>query len=173
MKTYIANVTAQNHVANFRLPEAKKPLSLTIQAGRQIEVPNCDTQPAIDAMVDQLGRYGLVNVDEVNRVGRKITFLYSTSPIPASAILKAIQRNKGILQQEGKDRRIKSAVAANEVMNTADTPIQELETSVEEVDSGGLGNDSEVIGEGVKIDNRQDGDAGAKRDAKKNNRKKP
>lgn len=156
-KVYIANCTPQNHTVNFRVPDSRKPLSLNIMAGRQIEVPGDVSTPALDAMVEQLGRYGLVPVDEAGKVGGKVTFLYSVgSPVTASAILRAAERNKGILREEGKKRRIASAVAANQVMNSDETPINNLETSIEEVTSGDLGNDSEEIAEGVKIDNKGD-----------------
>lgn len=154
---YISNCTPQNHTANFRLPDARKPLSLSIQAGRQITVPGDLSPPAIEAMVEQLGRYGMVHVDEAGKSARKITFLYSVgSPVPATAIMRVLERNKGILRDEGKKRRIESAVAANAVMNSDETPIKELETSIEEVDSGGLGDQSESLAEGVRIDNLAD-----------------
>jgi hypothetical protein len=155
-KVYIANCTPQNHTANFRGPESRKPLSLAIGSGRQVLAGDLST-PEVDAMVDQLGRYGLVHVDEAGKSGRKVTFLYSTgTPLPASAILRVAERNKGILRDEGAERRKLSAVAANAVMNSDETPIDKLETSIEEVSSGDFGGDSENIAEGIKIDNKAD-----------------
>lgn len=151
-KVYIANVTAQNHEINFRLPESRKPLSLKITMGQQRLVGDL-SPPEIEAMVEQLGPYGLVELGQDGK-REKISYLYNVhAPVPASAIQKVYDRNRGLLREEGTKRRQESAVAANDVMNTADTPIKNLTVDVEEVDSGSLGSDSDNVAEGVRIDN--------------------
>jgi len=151
-KVYVANVTAQNHTINFSIPDSRKPMSITIPMGSQKFVGEM-AAPAIDAMLDQLGPYGLVELgQELKR--EKVTYIFNVgSPIPASAIQKLYDRNRGILTDEGKKRRIENAVAANAVMNTEETPLNNFTADVEEVDSGDLGGDSDNVAEGVKIDN--------------------
>lgn len=154
-KTYVANCTQQNQQLNFRLPDSRKPFSNLIPMGKQMLVGDLTT-PAIAAMTDQLGKYGLVHVDDVGRSKTKITYLFSTGrPVKSEEIVSALRRNRGLLAEEGKERRIRSAVAANAAMNTEDTPLLKLETSIEE-DSSGTIPSEEPIAEGVRIDNTLD-----------------
>lgn len=151
-KVYVANVTAQNHTINFRLPESRKPMAITIPMGQQKFIGDLSA-PEIDAMVEQVGRYGLVEVGQENK-REKVTFIFNVgSTIPAASIQKIYDRNRGILTDEGKKRRIENAVAANAAMNTEETPLTNFTADVEEIDSGDFGNDSDGVAEGVKIDN--------------------
>ena len=151
-KVYVANVTAQNHTINFRLPESRKALAITIPMGQQKFIGDLSA-PEIDAMVEQLGVYGLVEVGQEHKKS-KVTYIFNVgSTIPASSMQKIYDRNRGILTDEGKQRRIENAVAANAVMNTEETPLNNFTADVEEIDSGDLGSDSDNVGEGVKIDN--------------------
>lgn len=154
-KVYIANVTQQNHTINFRIPESRKPLSISIPMGQQRFVGDF-SPPEIDAMVDQLGPYGLAELGQADKKSR-LAYVFSVgTPVPSAAMARLIDQNKGILRKEGATRRQEAAVAAHNLMNTADTPMKDVEVSVEEVDSGTLGNDSENIAEGVKIANVDD-----------------
>lgn len=156
-KVYIANVTAQNHEVNFRLPEARKPLSLKIAMGRQVFAGDFST-PEIDAMVNQLGPYGLAELGQESK-REKVAYLFCVGhPVPAAKMQEILDRNRGILRDEGANRRKEAAVAANHQMNTEETPMRDVDVSIEEVDAGSLGNDSEGIKEGFKI---VDGDENA------------
>lgn len=151
-KVYVANVTAQNHTANFRLPDSSKPMALTIPMGSQKYIGDLSA-PAIDAMVAQLGPYGLVELGHEDK-SEKVTYIFSVgAPVPGTALQKIYDRNRGILTDEGKQRRLENAVAANQVMNTEETPLTNFTADVEEVNSGDFGSDSDKIAEGVKIDN--------------------
>jgi hypothetical protein len=150
--TYVANCTQQNQQLNFRLPLSRKPFSNTIPMGKQMLIGDLDA-PSLDALRDQLGKYGLVHVDEASRSKVKITYLYAVGrPVKAEEIVSALRRNRGLLTEEGKERRLRSAVAANNAMNTEDTPLLKLETSIEEESSGSIPSE-EPIAEGVRIDN--------------------
>lgn len=153
-KVYVANVTAQNHTINFSLPESRKPFALPIGMGSQKFIGELDA-PSIDAMLEQLGPYGLVELGHESKKA-KVAWIFNVgSPIPAAAIQKIYDRNRGILTDEGKQRRIENAVAANAVMNTEDTPLKNFVADVEEVDSGDLGGESDNVGEGVRINNEE------------------
>lgn len=154
-KVYVANVTAQNHTLNFSLPDSRKPMAIPIGMGAQKFIGEMST-PAIDAMAEQLGPYGLVELGyELKK--EKVTWIFNVgSPIPAAAIQKLYDRNRGILTDEGKQRRIENAVAANAAMNTEETPLKGFVADVEEIDSGDLGSLSDNVGEGVRINNEED-----------------
>lgn len=154
-KVYVANCTQQNQQINFRLPDSRKPFSNTIPMGKQMLIGDLDP-PSIAALEDQLGKYGLVNVDDINRTKTKITYIFSVGkPVTADNIIAGLRRNRGLLTEEGKERRLKSAVAANMAMNTEETPLLKLETSVEEDSSGTIASE-EPIAEGFRIDNTLD-----------------
>jgi hypothetical protein len=154
MKTYIANCTQQNQIINFRLPEGRKVMTHTIPMGRQLLIGDL-SPPEIEALQAQLGPYGLVPVADIGRSRNKITYVYSTSgPVSAANIGRALDRNRAILREEGKKRRENAAIAANMGMNTDETPVKNLEMTIEEVTSGTLADD-EPVGEGFRIDNTQ------------------
>ena len=155
MNIFIANCTNQNQQINFRLPEARKPVAIMIPMGQQRPVGDL-SPPEIEAMMEQLGPYGLISVAEIKRAPRKISYVYSENkPVTSEMIRMAHDKNQGVLRDEGKDRRKNAAVAANAGMNTEETPLNRLEMSVEEESSGTIPSE-EPIGEGFKIDNTLD-----------------
>lgn len=151
-KVYVANVTAQNHQLNFSLPSSTKPMSIAIPMGGQRLVGELST-PEIDAMVRQLGPYGLVEHGQASK-REKVTYLFNVGGVvPADAIRRTYERNRGILRDEGAERRQQAATAAAAAMNTDETPLKNAELSVEEVKSGDLGSESDKVGEGFRVDN--------------------
>lgn len=151
-KVYVANCTQQNQQINFRLPDSRRPLSVGIAIGRQAFVGDLSI-PEIDAMLDQLGPYGLVELGQEGKRD-KVTYLFNVgAPVPSAAMQRMIDRNRGILRDEGTTRRKEAAVAANAAMNTDDTPLKNVTMDIEEIDSGTLGNESDRVGEGYRIDN--------------------
>lgn len=153
-KVYVANVTPQNHTLNFRIPNVSKPIAIAIPMGQQKMIGDM-AAPDVDAMVEQLGRYGLVELGQENKK-EKVTYIFNVgSPVPLSAIQKLYDRNRGILTDEGRERRVAAAAGVNVAMNTEETPIKNMTIEVEEDDSGDLGNQSDNVGEGFNIDNTQ------------------
>lgn len=153
-QVYVANCTSQRQIISFRLPEGRKPMTITIPMGKQ--VPLGDMSPIdIESLLEQLGPYGLFPVDEIKRAEKKITYVFSVGkPVSANDMLMAFDRNKGLLRDEGVRRRTESAVAANSMMNTEETPLNRLEMSVEEVESGSIPSET-PIAEGFRLDNTQ------------------
>lgn len=151
-KTYIANCTQQIQEINYRLPESTKPMRYKIPMGKQILLGDLGTLE-IDAIVAQLGPYGLRNVDEIKNSRKKITYLLSVGkPVSGNNIKAAWDNNRGILAKEGKERRQEAAIAANAQMNTEETPLNRMEMSVEEVSAGSEPSE-DPISEGYKVDN--------------------
>ena len=152
MNVYVANCTQQQQQINYRLPDSRKPFSHTIPMGKQLLIGDL-SPPEIDAIEEQLGPYGLRAVDEIGKSKQKITYVYATGkPVSTADIRRALDANRGILREEGKERRENSAVAANAAMNTDETPLNKLDISVEEESSGSIPSE-EPIGEGYRIDN--------------------
>lgn len=156
-KVFLANPTPQNQQINVRMPESRKALAVTIPMGQQRELGNGVFEaPEIDTIVEQLGPYGLYRVDEIKRARTKITYILSIGrPVTTAEIEMAVARNRGELHEEGKKRRVEAALAANASMNTAETPLNRMEMSVEEASPGSLPSE-EPIGEGFRIDNTLD-----------------
>lgn len=151
-KVYVANVTAQNHTLNFSLPNSRKPYGIGIPMGQQKMIGDLSA-PEVDALVEQLGPYGLAEVGHELKK-EKLTFIFNVgSPVTMSVIQRIYDRNRGILKDEGHERRKLSAVSANATMNTDDTPIKNMTVDVEEIDPGDLGSDSDDVREGFNIDN--------------------
>lgn len=153
-KVFLANPTPQNQIINVRLPESRKALAITIPMGQQRELGNGSFETSeIDAIVAQLGPYGLYPVDEVKRARTKVTYILSIRrPVTSAEIMFAVSKNRGELTEEGKKRRLEAAVAANAAMNTDETPLNRMEMSVEEATPGSAPSEK-PIGEGFRIDN--------------------
>ena len=149
-KVWVANVTSQNHVLNFRLPEARKPLQIAVPMGQQRFIGDF-SPPEIDAMVEQLGPYGLAELGQESKKN-KLAYVFTVGgPVPAASMIKIIERNKGILRDEGVKRRQETAVSAHNLMNSDATPMKDVTVEMEEVDAGGLGENSEGIMEGIRV----------------------
>ena len=166
-KVYVANVTAQNHILNFRLPEARKPLSIAIPMGQQRFIGDF-SPPEIDAMVEQMGPYGLAELGQESKKERLAYIFHVGGPVPGNAMEKVYERNRGILRDEGVKRRQETAVAAHDLMNSESTPMKGVVVELEEVSSGSLGSDSEKIGEGVRISSEGTNENAPKRGKGKN-----
>lgn len=154
MKTYLANPTQQHQNISVRMPESRKALSMTIPMGQQRMIGDFE-RPELDAIEAQLGPYGLCHADDIKRSQKKISYIMSTArPVTALEISHAVSKNRGELTEEGKRRRVEAAVAANAAMNTAESPLNRLEMSVEESTPGSAPSE-EPIGEGFRIDNTE------------------
>lgn len=155
MKTYLANPVQQHQNINVRMPESRKPLSMTIPMGQQRMIGDFE-KPELAAIDEQLGPYGLCHVDDIKRSQKKISYILSIGrPVSSAEIMLAVSKNRGALTEEGKQRRIEAAVAANVSMNTEESPLNRMEMSIEEATPGSAPSE-EPIGEGFKIDNTLD-----------------
>lgn len=172
-KLYVANVTPQHQVINYRLdfrvdgerdgrvvipPKSSPP----IPPGRQMPIGG-DLHPSqIQSIMEQLEPYGLIAEAEIGRMpqGRKVTFVCNIDrEVSAESIRQAHAHNTGVKVQDGKERRQRAAIAASEVISktvedqTAQTglpaPMREFDLSVEQQEPSE--NDNPPLAEGHRV----------------------
>lgn len=119
---YIANLTKQNHVFYYRVPEEPKsygplPFRADIRAGSQVRLPK-DYNPAqVEGILAPHRNYGLVEVKEIDRTKPFIGLCYSLDrPVPLEAIQRGIQHNDEVLIEQGKENRAKAAIAVHNMV---------------------------------------------------------
>lgn len=158
-KMYLANVTQQNQVVNYRLSESNKVWTQPISIGKQILVGKGDDMAVhdIESVIAQLSPYGLISVDELRTTRKQVTWLYSLGrPVKADQIQAAALHNKGVLTDQGRKFREHAAIATNQAMDAAAddaglTRAGALEMSVEE-ESGEHPDGDKPVGEGYRLD---------------------
>lgn len=129
MRLYIANCTKQFQEVHYRLdfnasgspePNARfQPAKRqTIAPGRQVALGgDLDHLSQIDDIMDQLRRYGLVAQMDVERTKRIIPLVCNVdTPVKAETIRRVINMNSGIQIEQGRDRRTKGAIIANDTV---------------------------------------------------------
>lgn len=154
-KVYIANCTFQQQIINVRMPESRKPISMTIPMGQQRDVGDLTT-PMLDSLVDQLGPYGLYPAEGIKRAETKITYIYAVGRyVKGDEIRMALDRNQGVLREEGVERRKHAAIASAIAMDTEQTPLNKLDMSIEEESSSAhfSSESEEQVNEGFRVDN--------------------
>ncbi len=131
MKLYIANVTRQRQIANYRMPidsdgvfseqlRKRGTLSETIERGRQICVANQDWhEKQAQAIIDQLSVYGIIDADKVpNNLRGPVELIYRRNmPVSVNVLEACKAHNMGVKTEEGAIRREKAAIAAHEVLS--------------------------------------------------------
>jgi hypothetical protein len=149
MKLYIANCSKQVHNFLYRVPEATGLRAQPIKEGGQIQISG-ELQPeAIDYVVNQHVRYGLIPVDDIDRAKPFIGLCYSIDrPIPATKIQKLMIHNQGILEERAEDNLKATALANNKLLENriemtarearhSIPPIGDLEISITEESKSG------------------------------------
>lgn len=114
MHLYIANAT--HHVVNFsyRIPEQRTLRNLVIQMGEQQRIPEDLAPEAIDYVIEQHVRYGLIPVAEVDRAKEFKGTCYSIDkPVPGTKIGNLMAHNRDQLVEIGKKFRADAAVTSN------------------------------------------------------------
>lgn len=130
-RLYIANVTRQNHVINYRLEFTKSgevnarqnfqpARQQQIDAGRQNQLGSDFHIKQIEDIIDQLKPFGLIGESDVPRMeNRFYPYVFNIDKFVSERAMRAVRdHNAGIKFQEGVDRRAKAAVAANEVLQS-------------------------------------------------------
>jgi hypothetical protein len=128
MKLYIANPTRQRQVICYRLdfnkdgdPEQLRRFQPArqqdVEPGRQIQLGGDMHQNQITDIVEQLAPYGLIGVVDVPRMQGRVSYLYNIDrPVPSEALRKVMAHNESVLVDDGRDRRMRAAVATNEIV---------------------------------------------------------
>lgn len=119
MRMYIANCTGQQREVWFRIPGVKDPWMLAIPMGGQEQVSGDLLPEEVEAIVEQLGIYGMVNVNEIDRNrDKEVVMLYQTDkPITAAKMHHALEHNVSIMERKGEETRRAAAVKTNEFLD--------------------------------------------------------
>lgn len=183
MRLYIANTTPQVYEINYRLgfnaPGETKfypARRQTIPPGRQVVVGDGKLDAhEVEAVVAQLSRYGMHAVEDVKRgrLASKVPLIFNVEqPVPKFAIENVRALNHSILLEEGRQRRARAAVAANDIVADAvakefadagvlKEPTQNVSVEFERAPDESLESETDLrIGEGFRI-----GEGGATRPA--------
>ncbi len=136
MRLYVANPTAQKQAVYYRMNYGREgalrdqsgapPMVQHIGPGRQEAIGGeLDHGSQMDDIIRQLGRYGAVAWNELDRVKNKtVTYVYSAEkPVPAKLIEKAFYHNKGVLTGDGEARRKAAAIAVSSFIEAPEAKI--------------------------------------------------
>jgi hypothetical protein len=129
-KLYIANCTRQEQEVQYRLERqqllpGQRPypaMRFQIPRGRQAVVGGDLPLEKIQIIVEQLRVFGLKSVDEVKSDMRFTPYVFDVDrPVKVDVMRFVIAQNDGIRVEEGKERRVKAAVATNDLVTKAVT----------------------------------------------------
>ena len=171
MQLFIANPNAQNHVVNARVPEISGVLTMEIPAGQQVAFAgNRLNKPQIDAVIDQMRKYGMAEVGEVSsQRGATVLVCSRDRPVPLGVLKTLIERNWHVKKDTGEDFRKKAAIAADaraQAMAQSDrlAPQNLMEMTVQEVEGGTQLSDDAPVSVGVRVEpDARRADGGGKR----------
>jgi hypothetical protein len=170
MKMYIGNATAQDHLFIYRIPEESQQRQIPIRRMSQTILPDRNlNQEAIDSIIEQHGRYGLVSCDEAKRSKIYTGLIYSIDrPVSAVMLEFMFSMNREVLDERGKKIRQETAIAANakitEQLETQkaeglDAAVVDVDMTIQEEEQRGGGFVSEnegtkPVSEGYRVDNK-------------------
>jgi hypothetical protein len=157
---YIGNVSKQIFQFCYRSPERPGVIVQTIPIGGQIRIsPNGQhvnlSTPEIDAILEQHKTYGLVSVDDIDRMrGPFDGICYSIGKqISVEKLRRAMVRKDDSLKEFGKTMRQEAALAVNsQIEGQIGSPLRQLEMSFQEEDpKGGYIDELSHVAEGVRV----------------------
>jgi hypothetical protein len=161
MKMFVANATKQ--VVNFmyRVPETLSLRSQDIAIGSQVQLSGDLDQAAIDYVIEQHARYGMVAADEVNRAREFTGLCYSIDkPVKMEKIETLIYHNVDKLVEFGKQMRQEAALSAggtlDQALDDADAPsdaipkVRNFEMSVVEENHDDR-DERPAVAEGIRV----------------------
>jgi hypothetical protein len=158
VRLYIGNATKQNCDFWYRLPETSAARMQPIPVGAQIQIAGELAGPAVDAIIGQHLRYGIVRIDELDRLpNQTVTLCYSIDePIPPHKMVRLLTHNENIQVERGKEARREAGIAASERANAfiqeqrPGDEIRNLQLSVVE-EKRDPRDESPTIAEGVHV----------------------
>ncbi|HEV2303155.1 MAG TPA: hypothetical protein VGR91_16430 [Stellaceae bacterium] len=160
-KFFVANATNQTQEFCYWLPEAPRYFRQTIPIGGQLQIAGERkelSQPAIDGILLQHNKYGLVSVEEARRTGKFSGLVYSIDrPVSFAHLSELVDRRRGILAEQGRQTRADAAIATNEYINDAMAQQQRpdrlrgLEMEILEQSRDMRTDDSPEVAEGVRV----------------------
>jgi hypothetical protein len=155
MKLYVANCTKQVQDFIYRLPETAASRQQKIDIGGQIRVSGDLTTQDIDAIIEQHSRYGMVNVDTIDRTKEFVGVCYSVDkPVDLKYVRRALEINQFVLEERGREIRTEAAVATANSVEEQNPGLHALEMSVQEVET--KSNPNPTISEGTRVSRFED-----------------
>jgi hypothetical protein len=114
---YVSNTTKQNVSFLYRVPESSGVRNQEIPVGSQVALSGDLSREAIDYIIDQHAKYGMVEVSEIDRIKEFSGLCYSIDkPVPVGKIERLIHHNTGKLIELGKKIRQEAAMSGNSVL---------------------------------------------------------
>ena len=157
---YIGNISKQIFQFCYRSPERPGVIVQPIQIGGQIRIsPNGQhvdlSPPEIDAILDQHRAYGIISVDEIDRLrGPFDGICYSIGkPISVEKLRRAMVKKEDVLKTFGQKMRQEAALAVNsQIEEQIGAPLRQLEMSFQEEEpKAGYVDELDHISEGVRV----------------------
>lgn len=157
---YIGNVSKQIFQFCYRSPDRAGVIVQTIPIGGQIRIsPNGQhidlSPPEIEAIIAQHRTYGIVPVEEVDKLrGPFDGICYSVGkPISVEKLRRAMLKKEEALNAFGKKMRQEAALAVNsQIEEQIGAPLRELEMSFQEEEpKAGYSDDVDHLAEGVRV----------------------
>ena len=156
---FIGNATKQILQFAYRLPERKQTITQPVPIWSQVELTVDCSQPDIDAIMEQWGKYGLVNVTSMGSAKDFEGYLISIGkPITGSTLKDATDMRMDVLIERGEEMRADAAVAMiSTIENETGTVARNYEISVvEEEPKRGFANPNDRhVAEGWRADRNQ------------------
>jgi hypothetical protein len=153
---YIANATKQRLQFAYRLPERKAAITQPIPIFGQERLSGDFSQPDIDSIMEQWGKYGLVKIEDLESARKRFDgYLISIGkPIPEEKLKRAIKYREAVLDGHGKILREQAAVAMiNTIESESGAVARNYEISVvEEEPRGGYAPNLTHVAEGYRAD---------------------
>lgn len=157
---YIGNVSKQIFQFCYRSPDRPGVITQTIPIGGQIRIsPNgvhVDlSPPEIDAIIDQHRAYGIVAIEDVDRLrGPFDGICYSVGKqISVEKLRRAMVKKEEALKAFGQKMRQEAALAVNsQIEEQIGAPLRQLEMSFQEEEpKGGYADEVDHMAEGVRV----------------------
>jgi hypothetical protein len=135
----------------YCIPEMAGVKTQAIRMGSQVPIPGELNPMQVDAIIEQHRIYGLVTVEEFERMKAFVPFVASVDrPVKMETIQRVMALNTGVLVKRGQDMRKEAAVAVNAAIEEITPSIETLEMSVEEERQGSF-SDRDAMSEGVRV----------------------
>jgi hypothetical protein len=170
MKFYLCNMTQQRQRVAYRLPEVSSAWIQEVPIGGQIMLSGKNggydlTTPEINAVIEQLTPYGMVALENIDRVQGYVPLCYAIDRrIPITAIEKGLRANGSLLDSRGRQMRREAAIVSSQEIDNrlagagAEGGVREVDVSVVEIEPRGGYQHADPMGEGIKV-NRNAGPA--------------
>lgn len=111
-KLFIANVSMQTQVLNFRVPENKKIMQTEIPPGQQRVAYQEASSDVVDAIIEHIAIYGAVSLAEAKRAKKSFTLVYQIDSPITSEQIASLHRNAVDLRTVEQFEHLKNNTAA-------------------------------------------------------------